>query len=69
MQRHLMAAVKHALQQRGAPDDLLTDDEEGRAGAVLREELKHRGRALGVRPVVERERHRAGGARRLKGQG
>lgn len=66
VQRHFMAAVKHPLQQLGAPDNLLTDDEEGRAGAALREELKYRGRALGVRPVVEGERHRAGGARRFK---
>src|SRR5579875_3947969 len=46
------------------PEDLLADQEERGRGAGARQRIQHRGRALGVRAVVEGERHPAGGGQR-----
>ena len=56
-----VAPVDDPARQLRALDDLLADQEEGRPGVVLGEDLEHPGRALGVGAVVEGDRHSACG--------
>ncbi len=57
MQSHRVPHGHYLAGQRGALGDLLADQEEGRLGVVLGEDLEHFGGALGVRPVVEGDGH------------
>ena len=52
----LMAGVDDLARERRVALDLLADEEERGGHALAGEHLEHRGRALRVRPVVERER-------------
>ena len=56
MHLHVMARGEHALDQIRMGSDPLTEHEERRAHARVRERVKHRGRAAGVGAVVEGER-------------
>jgi drug/metabolite transporter (DMT)-like permease len=60
VQGHGVAGAPDLLDQLAGPADLLAYDEERRYGVMLAQDLQHRGRALRVRPVVERERHGTG---------
>ncbi len=52
-------ALRHDPPRELRPlDDLLADQEEGRVGAVLGQDLEDPRRALRVWAVVERDRHR-----------
>jgi hypothetical protein len=53
--RDLVAVAHHALDQGLVPLDATPDHEEGRAHAVLLEQVEDGGRRRGVRAVVDRE--------------
>ena len=55
--RHGVARGHDLGRERRVGADLLADEEERRVRAGGREDLERRGRALGVRAVVEGERH------------
>ena len=57
VQRDRVPAGGDLGDQLRAAMHLLADHEEGRARARAREDLEHRGSALGMRAVVEGQRH------------
>jgi hypothetical protein len=74
MQRDRVTALCDPGDQLGSALHLLADHEEGRTRARSREHFQYRRRALGVRPIVERQRHPPGsgqpaGQRQSSGSG
>ena len=63
VERHGVALTRDPFSHPRQAFYLLADEEEGGSRAGLAEQVEERGSALGVRAVVEGERHAAGAGR------
>ena len=63
VERHGVALARDPFRHPRQALHLLANDEEGGSCAGLAEQIEQRGSALGVRAVVEGERHAAGAGR------
>jgi hypothetical protein len=65
--RDLMPLTRDLPRQLGPELYLLADQKEGRCVSRAREEIQYRWSALGVRAVIERQRHPIGAGRERPG--